>query len=74
MLTVDLLVILCCFDYKEMMNIHSASSRIVRSGGRDLTQEDFVDPEGNYNYANVTIVPYNITSSYAYKKRYYTLV
>lgn len=56
------------------MNIHSASSRIVRSGGRDLTKEDFVDPEGNYNYANVTIVPYNITSSYAYKKRYYTLV
>lgn len=56
------------------MNIHSASRHTVRSSGRDLTKEDFIDPEGKYNYANVTIVPYDTTSSYAYKKRYYTLV
>jgi len=60
-----------CFDYKEKSNIHSASRHTVRSGGRDLTKEDLIDAEGNYNYANVTIVPYNITSSYAYKRKHY---
>ena len=60
-----------CFDYKEKMNIHSAKRHTVRSGGRDLTKEDLIDADGNYNYSNVTIVPHNIASSYAYKRKHY---
>jgi hypothetical protein len=60
-----------CFDYKEKMNIHSAKRHTVRSAGRDLTKEDIMDADGNYNYSNVTIVPHNITSSYAYKRKHY---
>ncbi|CAO3613965.1 unnamed protein product [Mucor fragilis] len=59
------------FDVKEKSNIHSAKRHTVRTGGRDLTKHDLIDSEGNSDYSKVTIVPNNISSSYAYHRKHY---
>jgi hypothetical protein len=53
-----------CMDSIEKNNIHSANRHTVRTGARQVRQEDVIDASGNYIKNKVTVVPHTIRSSY----------